>query len=119
VLEPSEASCHGPTSHDCTECTTNSYRDNDGFCICAEDWAGETCDDYTGKCDPRCEGCHGPTNSDCEECVVNHDETEWTNNGICICDTNWVLDDCSAWAGECHTVCDTCVGPLNTDCVGC
>ena len=71
--------------------------DNTGACICAQGFSGPSCSNkvvtYSGKCDSKCAGgCSGPTAYECIGCVPNSTPNKY---GACVCDRNWMGDDCS------------------------
>ena len=104
----------------CALCITNAYRDHEsGFCVCASNWMGTTCELWSGKCDSRCTACTGPYNTDClNTCVTN--ATDAADGSGCLCNENWGGDDCSIWSGSCHENCRGCHGGDTIDhCIMC
>jgi len=79
---------------------------------------------YSGSCDSKCAGgCSGPTAYDCVGCVLNSNANRY---GACVCNKNWMGDDCSISslnggknAYTCDARCNGCKGPTNLDCLNC
>lgn len=111
-----DAGCNGGSAADCFFCAQFASRDENGYCVCNEDWSGEDCRIYIGVCDPICRGCSGPDACDCETCAEHAIRDA---NGFCVCQNHWEGPDCSTYVGNCHPRCNGCVGPTAADCLEC
>ena len=94
-------SCMGETSSDCNYCNENATWDSYRNCVCLDNWTGDDCMTYTGKCDPKCHYCTGPFSGDCTVCVANATKD---SHDFCVCDVDWYGDDYSVYKGECDPI---------------
>ena len=115
-LGDSKVSCHGIAASDCSKCNKHAFRDEDGFCHCEKDWTGAQCDEYSGTCDPKCNGCRGPNNSDCLDCTENTNNSAAILDGVCKCMDGWNGTACDLWTRACFPTCQVCTGPKRMDC---
>ena len=74
------------------------------------------CEAYFGVCNPICWGCNGPMALDCIECGVN---SYRDFHGACVCNLDFIGDDCSVYNGQCDLKCQGCTGPDITECISC
>jgi hypothetical protein len=60
-----------------------------GYCECEEDYGGDDCTFYTGKCHDMCYGCFGPEQYQCIFCregaYMDNEDADATDRNACIC----------------------------------
>ena len=115
--------CNGPSVYECLpyKCNTDieAYWDEIArVCRCTDDYSGDRCDYYSGKCNPLCHGCTGPTDLDCFKC---HENAGFNDKGACVCSPGFMGTHCNAIATRenCHATCNTCTGPQKNQCKSC
>jgi len=125
--------CSGSGNERCESCLEGSTITS-GLTVCVPFCAGGT---YLGRvsdtsfeyecqtCHSQCRNCSGPSNLDCEQC---REASILTSEGetTCVpgCDAGQYLELVTNTNSEyqcqpCHSQCQTCNGPQNTNCLAC
>ena len=101
---------------DCFRCVPNGFRDSKGYCLCSDDWKGNSCELWGGQCEARCVGCKSPSPFECESCVPN----AVYEDGLCECHEVYTGVNCEIYIGICNPRCAYgCSGPTEADCFSC
>ncbi len=100
------------------ECSGNGIR-VDGTCVCDDQWSGDNCACFMGKCAGGCSG-HGTCScgycycepgwqgDDCScptECPSGCSGHGSCDCGVCICDDGYTGEDCACFTGPCLNDC--------------
>ncbi|EAR88127.3 zinc finger lsd1 subclass family protein (macronuclear) [Tetrahymena thermophila SB210] len=71
------------------------------------------------QCDQSCKTCNGNSNSNCLSCSLPLYFDSATSKCVSNCNQNQYKSDSSASCLNCHPTCETCNGPLNSQCLSC
>ena len=120
------ATCDGPSTNDCLSCSSAIVLDQQAnFASCLPSCPQTTLpNNQTCRyCHTECNGCYGPTSADCVACrgasMIN-------SNGQTVCTPSCNSNEFlfATPSGEficlpCHSECNGCTGPSNSDCTKC
>ncbi|XP_072051183.1 proprotein convertase subtilisin/kexin type 6-like [Amphiura filiformis] len=107
--------CVGPEPWDCTSCSDDLFL-LDGECLeeCDNGFFADKGDNVCHRCDDLCEECKDVPDN-CQSCVAG--AVLDGNECKLSCPSNYYLKDSQCLS--CHTTCESCHGPDETDCISC
>ncbi|XP_063066379.1 proprotein convertase subtilisin/kexin type 5 isoform X2 [Engraulis encrasicolus] len=115
-----DSNCVSCDEHECYWCETDLFL-LDGKCVqeCPLGFYGNEDSQECEECDESCRTCGGPEEDECLTCQ-NGDTLQ---DGECVpelesCPSKTYLDD-DGECESCHSSCESCDGPLKSDCVSC
>lgn len=124
--------CFGSGNEHCVSCVENSISINgDRVCVpfCGDGTylsrlSTSTFEHECQMCHPLCQNCTGPTNQDCVPCVGASIVVDGKTTCVPECNDGQYLERVSAVTSEyqcqsCNSLCLTCNGPQNTNCISC
>ncbi|EWS75787.1 zinc finger lsd1 subclass family protein (macronuclear) [Tetrahymena thermophila SB210] len=112
--------CSGPSNINCLSCTGNTYLyQNQCILNCPSNYYGNNQNKQCTQCDPTCYLCNGGANNNCLSCQNGRYLDQTLKQCVLNCNSNQFSDVYSGQCWQCHSSCQTCNGPLISNCKSC
>ncbi|EAR90506.3 zinc finger lsd1 subclass family protein (macronuclear) [Tetrahymena thermophila SB210] len=120
LCDSSCSTCQGPSYTNCLSCTGNTYLyQNQCILNCPSNYYGNNQNKQCTQCDPTCYLCNGGANNNCLSCQNGRYLDQTLKQCVLNCNSNQYVDANSGQCMQCHSSCQTCNGPLISNCKSC
>ncbi|EAS00754.2 zinc finger lsd1 subclass family protein (macronuclear) [Tetrahymena thermophila SB210] len=114
-------SCSGSLSNNCLSCAGSLFLNSDNTCkpTCIVGQYPNTQNSTCQPCDKSCYQCKGPNSNQCTACQGNSFLD--TNASTCVgtCPPKQYANTTNNTCSACHPTCNSCSGPLSSNCTSC